>query len=114
MIRVLIFLLHYQHQAGDGLLSLAAWHDRPNIVRMLLYDFKANVHAKNFTKTTALHRASACGSLNCAAILLEKGADAEVCDSAGRTPVDTCSTVAIREFLKVCIIYFTGFKSVFG
>ena len=71
------------------------------MIHMLLWEFRADVNAKNFKKTTPLHRASASGSLKCAEILLEKGADAEYCDAAGRTPVDVSSSDAMRELLKV-------------
>ena len=71
------------------------------MVQMLLREFRADVNATNYKKTTPLHRASASGSLKCAEILLEKGADAEYCDAAGRSPVDVSSTDAMRELLKV-------------
>jgi hypothetical protein len=86
--------------AGDGLLSIAAWHGKLETVRMLLYDFNADVNARNSNKTTALHRASACGDLKCAKLLMEKGADLELCDGAGRKPLDVGSTSAMRELIK--------------
>lgn len=90
-------------QAGDGLLAIAAWHDKPDIVRILLREFKVDVNSKNYSKATPLHRASSSGSIRCATLLLEKGADTEACDATGRTPVDVGVTESIRELIKVGI-----------
>mmetsp|Transcript_34605 Transcript_34605/g.32971 ORF Transcript_34605/g.32971 Transcript_34605/m.32971 type:complete len:371 (-) Transcript_34605:460-1572(-) len=86
--------------AGDGLLSIASWHGKLETVRMLLNDFNADVNARNSNKTTALHRASACGDIKCATLLMEKGADLELRDGAGRKPLDVGSTNAMRELIK--------------
>ena len=83
-------------------MAIACWHERIDIVRMLLIDFKSNVHAENLKKTTPLHRASAGGCVECVELLLEKGADVEFCDATGRRPVDVGSNDVVRELIKVC------------
>ena len=70
-------------------------------MRILLREFKVDVNSKNYSKATPLHRASSSGSMRCATILLEKGANAEACDVAGRTPVDVGVTESIRQLIKV-------------
>jgi hypothetical protein len=86
--------------AGDGLLAIAAWHGKVDTCLMLITDFKMDVNAKNRQNSTPLHRASACGNLDCAHLLLERGAEPWARDKGGKTPIDVAASAEMRELIE--------------
>lgn len=86
--------------AGDGLLAIACWHGREETAKMLLTEFKVDVNARNLNGATALHRASQSGDLNCAHLLLEKGAEASLCDKGGKKSIDVAASAEMKELIQ--------------
>ena len=86
--------------AGDGLLAIACWHGREETAKMLLTEFKVDVNARNLNGATPLHRASQAGDLNCAQDLLEKSADASLCDKGGKKPIDVAASAEMKELIQ--------------
>jgi len=85
---------------GDGLLAIASWHGKVDTCLMLITDFKMDVNAKNRQNSTPLHRASACGNLDCAHLLLERGAEPWARDKGGKTPIDVAASAEMRELIE--------------
>jgi hypothetical protein len=67
---------------------------------MLLTEFKVDVNARNLNGATPLHRASQAGDLNCAQDLLEKSADASLCDKGGKKPIDVAASAEMKELIQ--------------
>ena len=86
--------------AGDGLLAIAAWHGKVETCAMLMGEpFKMDVNGRNRNDATPLHRASACGDLDCAHLLLEKGAEPGARDKGGKTPIDVAASSEMKELI---------------
>ena len=86
------YLLNPFSSLGDGLLAIACWHCREETAAMLISEFKMDVNARNHQGSTPLHRASAGGDLNCAHLLLEKGAESFLCDKNGKRSIDVAAS----------------------
>jgi hypothetical protein len=73
---------------GDTPLIMAAWHKHTRIARVLIEEVEAPVNERNPKNgTTALHVSCQEEDATTAALLLEKGADAEARGELGRTPL---------------------------
>ncbi len=74
---------HARDNTGNTPLHFAALNGSLEVIRMLLKR-KVEVNARNDEGITPLHEASTKGRLHVLQLLLEHGADAGVCDRAGR------------------------------
>ncbi|KAI0281934.1 ankyrin repeat-containing domain protein [Russula aff. rugulosa BPL654] len=69
--------------------AAAGYHDDPRVARLLIErGADPNIPASSGTGSTPLHEASQNGWIEIARVLLEHGANVEVKDNGGRTPLD--------------------------
>ncbi|KAH9988638.1 ankyrin repeat-containing domain protein [Russula vinacea] len=75
----------------------------PGVVRLLLdHGADPNVLAEYQSGNTPLHRASRSGRIEIARLLIEHGANVEVQDDLGRTPLDV-ATFELHEIVKLLL-----------
>lgn len=89
------------------MLAIACWHCREETAAMLISEFKMDVNARNHQGSTPLHRASAGGDLNCAHLLLEKGAESFLCDKNGKKSIDVAASHEMVRFSHVILPFYT-------
>jgi ankyrin repeat protein len=78
---------------GNAAIHVAATHNRPKIVELLL-DCGADVNMKGNRGMTPLHGAAEGGAVEVARLLLQRGADLEAVDDRGQTPLQIAATRA--------------------
>jgi NF-kappa-B inhibitor epsilon len=61
------------------------------MLRILLFNYKANVNAQRYDECTPLHIAAGRGLLNITALLLAAGADLSIPNNENETPLDNAT-----------------------
>ena len=80
-------------------LHVASWKNHARIVRLLLTEGHADVHALDEWACTPLHSAAKSGSEAVVRVLLENGADPEFRNSERLTPRDVAANAKVRRLL---------------
>jgi hypothetical protein len=96
--------LYVQDTFSDGLLSVACWHGRENVARMLIDEFDVHVNEKNKNNVTPLHRACTQDHTELALWLISRGANPLIRDRSSRTPGDygnLMTRTLIREKISI-------------
>lgn len=88
-------------------LQEAIQHDEPRFMIYILKERSVSVNAPLFgyepycfLAATCLHAAAFLGSAKCVKMLLEKGANPQIMDAGGKTPLERASTAEVRTILQ--------------
>ena len=79
--------INASHQGGYTALHKAANHGDYEILRALLYDYRADVSLRLENGSLVSHSAAAWGQRNCLELLLDHGMDIDATNNDGRTPL---------------------------
>ena len=84
-------------------LHLAAENGNPAITRLLLSEYKQDVHTTDSDGATALHVAAAVGNIRTVKVLIESGSSVDAQDGMGRTPLHTATINGRSEAIDVLL-----------
>ncbi len=86
---------------GATPLSESAWHASDDIFYLLLNHKKVSVDLPDESSATALHKVIAMGNIERTQALLDKGADINALDNAGKNALDTANECEQHDIAKL-------------
>lgn len=98
-----IFLLPYPALPRPSFSHRAVAQGYSAFVRMLIQDGKAKVNTRDSVANTPLHLACEEGHGDTAVLLIEHGADPDILNKDGQTPIDLCATKQVRSYIERAI-----------
>ena len=91
--------LDWQDEYGWTALHWCAYHNRPEIARMLI-DAGADLNIQDSDGFTALHRCAYWNNPEIARMLIDAGADKTIKNDEGELPYDYADTQELKKLLK--------------
>ncbi|KAL0956331.1 hypothetical protein HGRIS_002483 [Hohenbuehelia grisea] len=92
--------ISHSNASGQTLLHLAAFLGFNSLVSCLIRH-RADLDARDRNGCTPLHLAAMTSHLECAKLLYEAGADAQIVNARGKTPKETASAEVLDDFVAV-------------